>query len=123
EVVNIDTNNAWMRIGAQGNEGDLLILDQHGNLGFAYDGDQCRLDIGATQNAGHLYMRNAGAAPTMHLDGSTSSVNANNLNPYGQTVIDIGARFFRIHGWDLVLDGRSGGGNRALVDGGGTLFI
>jgi hypothetical protein len=123
EVVRIDTNQAWIRIGAQGNEGDLLILDQNGNLGFAYDGDQCRLDIGAAKNAGHLYMRNSSTGITVHLDGNASSVNANNLNPYGQDAIDVGARFFRIHGWDLILDGRSGGNKRALVDWGNKLII
>ena len=30
DVVHIDTNNAWLRIGAQGNEGDLLVVTVNG---------------------------------------------------------------------------------------------
>jgi hypothetical protein len=119
----VDANNAVLSVGAQGNEGDFLVFDGNGHLGMAFDGDQCRLDIGATGNGGHLYMRNAQAGITMHLDGNNSSVNANNLNPWGQSAIDVGARFFRIHGWDLVLDGRSGGNKRALVDWNNKLAI
>jgi len=115
-AMNLDSNHAVLSVGTQGNGGDFLCFDANGHLGLAYDGDQYRLDIGTTGNGGHLYMRNANAGLTMHLDGQASAVNANNLNPFGQQVIDVGARFFRIHGWDLVLDGRSGKNNRALVN-------
>lgn len=123
DVVHIDTNGAWVRIGANGNEGDLIVQTSNGATGLAFDGSACRLDIGGVGTAGHIYMRNAAAGITAHVDGGSSTVNANNLNPYGQDVIDVGARFFRVHGWDFCLDGRSGGNKRALVDGNQRLVI
>ncbi len=115
-AMNLDSNHAVLSVGTQGNGGDFLCFDANGHLGLAYDGDQYRLDVGTTGGAGHLFMRNAQAALTMHLDGSASAVNANHLNPFGQAFIDVGAASFRIHGADLVLDGRSGGNKRAVVD-------
>ena len=124
DVVHIDAAHASLRIGAQGNEGDLIVLDQNGRIGLGFDGSHCRLDVGTTNNPGHLYMRDANAAITMSLDGAASAVNANHLNPYDRsTAIDVGAQYFRIHGSDLVLDGRSGGNKRALVDAGKRLVV
>jgi hypothetical protein len=123
DVVHIDTNNAWLRIGANGNEGDLIVQTQNGGTGLAFDGSACRLDIGGVGTAGHIFMRNAAAGITAHVDGGNSSVNANNLNPYGQDLIDVGARFLHVHGWDFCLDGRSGGNKRALVDANQKLVI
>jgi hypothetical protein len=123
DVVHIDTNGAWLRIGANGNEGDLIVQTQNGGTGFAFDGSACRLDIGGGNVNGHLYMRNGAGGITAHIDGGNSSVNANNLNPWGQEVMNVGSRFFRVHGWDLCLDGRSGGNQRALVDANQKLVI
>lgn len=116
EVMVVDANNAWLRVGAQGNEGDIVVQDGAGQAIFAVDGAHARVDVGGPNNGGHLYLRDSGSNLRVHLDGNAGALNANNLNPYGGSAIDVGARFFRIHGWDLVLDGRSGGNKRALVD-------
>lgn len=123
DVFHFDANNSWLRIGAQGNEGDLVILDQRGNEGLAFTSSTARLDIGTNQNAGHFNMRNASATITMSLDGATGAVNSNKLAPFSGNAIDVNAAYFRIHGHDLVLDGRSGGNKRALVDGNQQLVI
>lgn len=123
DVVHIDSNNAWLRIGANGNEGDLIVQTGNGATGFAFSGTHCRLDLGGTGTAGHIYMRDSATNIRAHIDGSSSTVNANNLNPYGQNVIDVGAQLLHLHAWDFCLDGRSGGNKRALVDGNEVLIL
>lgn len=123
EVVHIDADNAWLRVGAAGNEGDIIVHDQNGNPALIFDGSDGRLDIGTTNNPGNLYMRNGNANITMALDGAAGSVNTNLLKPYSGGAIDVNAGFLRVHGNDIVLDGRSGGNKRALVDLGGRLAV
>jgi hypothetical protein len=124
DVVHIDSNNAWMRIGASGNEGDLVVQTGSGATGLAFDGSACRLDIGGPGSAGHLYMRNAAAGLTAHLDGSTGAVHSNTLATFGTSpTIDVNASFLHFHGADFCIDGRSGGNKRALVDWGNELII
>ncbi len=117
EVIHIDANNAWLRVGAQGNEGDIIVHDQNGNPAMLFDSSGGALNIGTSKNSGHVIVRDLASNPGVLLDGAASRVTTNNLNALGdRNAIDANVRFFRIHGWDLILDGRSGGNKRALVD-------
>ena len=123
DVFHFDTNNSWLRIGAVGNEGDLVILDQRGNEGLAFTSSTARLDIGTNQNAGHFNMRNASATITMSLDGATGAVKTNSIVPFSGSQVTVTATQLHAHCNDLVLDGRSNAGNRALMDSNNLLVI
>jgi hypothetical protein len=124
EVVRVDANSALLRVGAQGNDGDFTVQDAKGNAALLFTSSNANLNIGTTQNEGNVVVRDASNNVGVRLDGDLSRVSTSNLNPIGdRNAIDVNARFFRIHGWDLVLDGRSGGNARALVDAGGKLIL
>lgn len=114
-----------VEVGATGNYGDVLVYDGASHLAVSLIGDTGHVIVGGPTLNGQIRMKNANAQDTMRLDGVSGSAVVQRLQPFsGSTLaIDVDARFFRIHGWDLVLDGRSGGGNRALVDGGGKLVV
>jgi hypothetical protein len=108
---------ATIEVGAPGNYGDVLVHDGHGNLAVSLVGDTGHVVVGGPSLNGEIRMKNANAADTMTLEGSNGSAVLQRLKPFTSSLtIDVDSRFFKIHGWDLVLDGRSGGGNRALVD-------
>jgi len=108
---------ATLEVGAAGNYGDVLVRNGSGDLAVSLIGDTGHVVVGGPGLNGEVRMLNANAAETMSLEGSTGSAVVQRLKPFTSSLaIDVDARFFRIHGWDLVLDGRSGASNRALVD-------
>jgi hypothetical protein len=123
DVFHFDANNSWLRIGALGNEGDLVILDQRGNEGMAFSSSTARLDIGTNQNPGHFNMRNTNATITMSIDGATGAVKTNSIVPFSGNQVTVTATQLHAHATDLILDGVSQNGNRALSDIGGRLVI
>jgi hypothetical protein len=88
--------------------------------------------IGAQGVAGHLSVNNANAQPTVSADGNTGTLNAAVVNAGAvnmaklaspTNILDVNALALRIHGSDFVLDGRSGGNKRAIVDVGNKLVV
>ena len=115
---------ATIVVGAPGNYGDVLVYDGHGHHSVSLVGDTGHVVVGGPTLNGQVRVMNANAQDTLRLDGVSGSAVVQRLQPFSQSsVIDVDSRFFRIHGWDLVLDGRTGKGNRALVDGSNLLIV
>ncbi len=121
-VFNFDSNAAALYVGANGNEGDLQIRDGSGRTVFNFNGDNAALYLGASGNAGDLVVQDSAGSESAKIQGNTGKFFIKRIDPYGDT-LDIDARFLRIHGYDLSLDGRSGGNKRALVDSNNRLVI
>lgn len=115
ESLHFNSNIAWLRIGAKGNEGDLEIKDSAGRQVLKFDGNSAALYLGANGNEGDLVVKDSSGNESGRIDGNEGKLNIKKIDPYGN-ILDIDARYLRIHGWDLCLDGRSGKNNRALVD-------
>ncbi len=122
EALSFNAASAALTIGTDGNEGDLMVKDGAGRQVMRFDGQYAALYIGANGNEGDLIVRDSAGAESARIDGNTGKLNIKRIDPYGHA-LDIDARFVRIHGWDLVLDGRSGGNKRALVDNNNRLVI
>jgi hypothetical protein len=113
-----------LEVGAPGNYGDVLVYDGGNHLAVSLIGDTGHVIVGGPTLNGQVRMKNANAQDTMTLDGVSGSAVVQRLKPFSSNqAIDVDALFFRIHGWDLILDGRSGGNKRALVDWNNTLRI
>jgi hypothetical protein len=119
----LDGANANIIAGTAGNEGDVLVKDAGNRLTVALNGATGHVIVGAQGVPGQVRMLDQRGADTLRLDGATGSAVVKRLDPIANNIIDVGSRFFRIHGWDLILDGRSGNQNRALVDLGDKLII
>jgi hypothetical protein len=116
ETVVIDTTHGNITLGTQGVEGDVVVKDGHNRRVFVVDGSNASTTIGAAGNEGDIRVMDAAGQPSMRVDGATGTTFLKRLAPVSGNVVDVDAFAFRIHGGDLVLDGRSGGNKRALVD-------
>ncbi|XHS77628.1 hypothetical protein ACFJGW_18170 [Burkholderiaceae bacterium UC74_6] len=116
ETVVIDTAHGNITLGTQGVEGDVVVKDQHDRRVFVVDGSNASTTIGAAGNEGDIRVMDATGQPSMRVDGATGTVLQKRLAAISGGVIDVDTFAFRIHGGDLVLDGRSKGNKRALVD-------
>jgi hypothetical protein len=115
ESVVIDTQAGNITAGTTGVEGDILVKDASNRLVITLDGNSAAIVVGAAGNEGDISVKDNGGAESAKIDGNTGTLFIKRIDPYGN-VLDIDARYVRIHGWDLCLDGRSGGNKRALVD-------
>ncbi|MCH7342702.1 hypothetical protein LZ017_04830 [Pelomonas sp. CA6] len=123
ETVVIDTAHGNITLGTQGVEGDVVVKDQHNRRVFVVDGSTASATLGAAGNEGDIRVMDATGQPSMRVDGATGTTLLKRLAPVSGAVIDVDAFAFRIHGGDLVLDGRSGNNKRALVDAGNQLVV
>lgn len=116
---------ATIEVGAPGNYGDVLVHDGHGHLAVSLIGDTGHIVVGGPTLNGKVRVMNANATDTMNLDGATGSAVVQRLKAFSAQThsIDVDATYFKIHGTDLMLDGRSGKNNRALVDGTNQLIV
>ena len=116
---------ATIEVGVPGNYGDVLVHDGAGKYAVSLVGDTGHVVVGGPNTDGKVRVLKKGAAETLHLDGATGSAVVQRLQPFSAETlaIDVDARFFRMHGVDLTLDGRSGNNCRALSDTGGTLTL
>ncbi len=123
-VLKFDGKEASLRIGNQNNEGDLIIRDGNNRVVLGFNSANATLHLGHNigGNAGDFIVRDNAGNESAKIDGNTGKLNIKRIEPYGNA-LDIDARYVRIHGWDLMLDGRSGGNKRALVDLGNKLII
>ena len=115
EAVKIAGGGATLSIGATGNDGQLVLRDSAGRNTMVLNGESATLNVGISGNEGDLIVRDAGGAITGRIDGNTGMLKIKRIDPYGDS-LHVDAKYLRIHGWDLMLDGRSGRNNRALVD-------
>lgn len=122
ESVVIDTQLGNITAGTNGVEGDILVKDASNRLVITLDGDDAVIVVGAAGNEGDVIVKDNTGQDSARIDGSTGTLNIKRIAPYGN-VLDIDAPYVRIHGYDLVLDGLSGGNKRALVDGNNKLII
>jgi len=82
------------------------------------------LDVGTSGAGGKIQVHHAGGPATVTLDGNTGTIRASNLDAAAEGgIIDVHAGQLRVHGSDLILDGRSRNTNRALVDFNNRLII
>jgi hypothetical protein len=123
--VTLDAAEATVRVGAPGNYGDVLVYDGNNNLAVSLIGDTAHVIVGGATLPGKVRMLNGERQDTMALDGNTGSAVVQRLQAFANNTIDVDTTFFKIHGWDLWLDGRSGSNtpHRALVDAGNQLII
>ena len=118
----IEGKRATLSVGATGNAGDLVIRDSKGRNALVFDGDAATLRLGSIENDGDLVVTNGVGKETARLDGNTGTAKIDRVDPYGDS-LHVDAKYLRIHGADLMLDGRSGGNKRALVDNTNRLVV
>lgn len=116
ETVVIDPNLGNIRLGTQGVEGDVVVNDAQNRRVIVLDGGDASVTVGAAGNEGDIRVMDNAGQSSVRVDGNTGTVLSKRLAPASGNAIDVDAAFFRIHGLDLILDGRSGNNKRALVD-------
>jgi hypothetical protein len=118
ETVSIDSTQANLTLGTNGVEGDLLVRDAQNRLVITLDGHGAAVVVGAAGNEGDILVKDNAGQNSMRVDGNTGTTFTKRLAPSVGDALDVDSRYFRVHGWDLLLDGRSGTQRpfRALVD-------
>jgi hypothetical protein len=71
-VFHVDGNNAYLRVGIAGNEGDISVRDGNGREVFQFDGQNAVLRIGNTGNEGDLLVRDGQNREVFHVDGNNA---------------------------------------------------
>ena len=124
-----ETHGAGVRVDIgddkKGRDGTLSVKDGAGRDTFTAYGNSAYVAIGATKdNPGNLVVRDSGGSESVKIEGDRGKFSAKRIGPSGHTTsLDIDAKYLRVHGWDLCLDGRSRGNKRALVDNKNRLVI
>ncbi len=121
--ITLNAAEATVSVGAPGNYGDVLVYDGANHLSVSLIGDTGHVIVGGSTLAGEVRMKNASAQDTMTLNGDTGSAVVQRVKAFANNAIDVDTTFLRVHGTDLMLDGRSKKNNRALVDWGNLLII
>jgi hypothetical protein len=101
----------------------VVYKDSAGNPVVQVTTSGATLAVGAQGAGGRVAVQNANAQTTVSLDGNSGAVNTSRINAVSSNAIDVHAGAFRVHSADFVLDGRSGGNKRALVDGNNRLIL
>ena len=123
ESVAIDSWYGNITAGTAGVDGDILVKDSSNRLVITLDSHDAALVVGAPGKEGDILVKNNAGQDAYRVDGNTGTTFMQRQAPSIGNAIDVDAPFFRIHGLDLVLDGRSGGNKRALVDWTNTLIV
>jgi hypothetical protein len=121
--ITLNGAEATVRVGAPGNYGDVLVYDGNNHLSVTLIGDTGHVIVGGPTLNGEVRMLDSNANQTMTLDGSSGSAIVQNLTAFSNDTINVNTTFFRCHGTDFCLDGRSHNNNRALVDDNELLVI
>jgi len=121
----LDGGYASVTVGRAGNWGEIDVYDDNGHLAVASNGARSLVTVGGTNNPGIIRTFDGGRNTTVQIEAATGVARLQRLAAINtdSSAIDVDARFFHIHGWDLTLDGRSGGNKRALVDAGNQLVV
>ncbi len=118
-------DQATISVGRASNYGEVDVYDSNGHLAVASDGALALITVGGTNNPGVIRTFDAGRNTTVRIEAATGVARLKRLAAIDtrSNAIDVDALFFQIHGWDLRLDGRSGGNKRALVDWNNKLIV
>jgi hypothetical protein len=121
----LDGNQATISVGRASNYGEVDVYDSNGHLAVASDGNLALITVGGTNNPGVIRTFDAGRNTTVRIEAATGVARLKRLAAIDPrtNAIDIDALFLQFHGWDLRIDGRSGGNKRALVDGNNKLIV
>ncbi len=122
ESVVVDTQGGDITAGTHGVNGNIRVKDSNNRTAISLHASDGSVHIGTSGNEGDLLVKDGAGQTTFQVNGANGKVYLKRLDPIGN-VLHIDARFVRIHGWDLVLDGRSGGNKRALVDWNNRLVV
>lgn len=74
DVLAFDGRRAYLRIGADGNEGDLDIIDGSGKGVFRFDAGRANLQIGADGNYGDILVTDDDGDVTVHIHGNSGDI-------------------------------------------------
>jgi hypothetical protein len=123
ETVTVDSEDGNLNLGTTGVDGDLFVRDMNNRPAITADGGSATVTIGVAGNEGDLRVKDDRGYDSFRVDGATGTAFTRRLAPSSGHAVDADTRFFHIHGWDLCLDGRSGGNKRALVDANNRLVV
>jgi hypothetical protein len=106
-VLEFDSANAVMRIGANGNEGDLIVRDGSGREVFHFDSNFSLLRIGMTGNGGDISVRDASNRQVFQFDASSAVLRVGAQGNEGDIIVrnDAGAEVIHLNGGtgDIIL--------------------
>jgi hypothetical protein len=74
ETIALTPNNGLVRVGANGTEGDLIVLDGSGNLAVTLDGSPAAVIVGGPKNNGAVRVLDGGRADAVRLEGGPGDV-------------------------------------------------
>ena len=74
EVFHVTGDTAALYLGADGNEGDIIVRDSEGRDVMHMDGNFAALYLGTNGNEGDLFVRNSAGTDTIHLDGNSGDI-------------------------------------------------
>lgn len=74
QVFKFDASTAQLKLGCNGNEGDLRIRDSNGADSFIFDGNSGALYLGTANNEGDLRVRDSSGNDSFIVDGGSAAV-------------------------------------------------
>ena len=74
QVFHVDGEHSAVWVGADGNEGDIIVRDGRGRQVFQVDGEHAAIWVGADGNEGDLIVRDATGQTVIHLDGGSGDI-------------------------------------------------
>lgn len=103
EVFHFNSNNAALYIGANGNEGDIIVRDGSGREVFHFNAAAAALYIGATGNEGDIIVRDGQGRDVFHFNSEHAALYIGANGNEGDVIVRDGTGAERIR-----LDGGSG---------------
>jgi hypothetical protein len=86
----MDGQNAHLRVGAEGNEGDITVDDAQGRRVFHMDGRLAHLRVGAEGNEGDITVDDAQGRRVFHMDGQNAHLRVGTAGNEGDITVDDG---------------------------------
>jgi hypothetical protein len=111
DVLTFEGASAALRVGSEGNEGDLIVRDGAGRNALHLDGNKAAVFIGAAGNEGDLIVRDGEGRQVVHLGGDKAVVDVGAAGNEGDVRVFDADGDLRIH-----LDGASGNVNLLGAD-------
>jgi hypothetical protein len=129
--VAIDGTSSSVNAGRMGLPGTVNVVDTNGNPVVISEGTSARVTVGGSKNPGVIRTVDGTGDTTVQIEAATGVARLKRLaaivtgdsSGSGSNTIDVDARKFHIHAFELGLDGFSGGNKRALVDGNNLLQV
>jgi len=83
----MDGQNAVLRIGARGNEGDIVVADASNRDVFHFDSNNAWLRVGASGNEGDIEVQDGAGRRVMHMDGHNAILRIGSQGNEGDIVV------------------------------------